>query len=175
MRRLVFVGVLFLAMISIADAASFGSAKKAAAEKEDYFKSPGHDVLFVIEGVNLIDRRERPDEAVEVQLTISAGNDTSTDKTRTPCVMRFPMDEVVANMLSDYNKPNTDRQKFLLDAALYSPTIVILAQSQASYAGISGHVYYAGKEVLSDKSAVEYGAINLSYTLPLKEILEAQK
>jgi len=176
MKRLMWITVCTL-LISINSAWALNAkVQKAIAEKEAYFKDPKNDVLFVIMAARTNGGAELIEEGISVVLTISDSSGTDTFKARTPCVMRFPMSEAMAVGLEEYRKTSgAGREKFLMQVDLSAPTITIMAQSQVSYAGLGGHVYYAGKEVFHDTSAVEYGAINLSYTLPVRQFLETQK
>lgn len=176
MKRLIWITVFALLMSVNSAWALSAKVKEAIAQKEAYFKDPKNDVLFVISAVNLNTGAEIFERDIDITLTMTTGGSSDTSKTRTPYVMRFPMDEGMSVMLEEYRKTSgAEREKFLMQATLSAPTIVIMAQSQENFAGLFGHVYFAGKEVLDDRSAVEYGAINLSYTLPLRELLEAQK
>jgi hypothetical protein len=176
MKRLIWIMALMLLLSSSSAWALNAKTKKAIAEKEAYFKDPKNDVLFVIAAVSTRGGAEVLEEDIDVVLTMSDSSGTDTFKARTPCVMRFPMGEIIPVMLEEYNKTSgMNKEKFLMEATLKAPTITIMAQSQTSYAGVGGHVYFNGKEVSHDSSAIEYGAVSLSYTLPLREILEAQK
>jgi len=175
-RRLTWIMVFTLLMSINSAWALSAKIKEAIAQKEAYFKDPKNDVLFVISAVNLDSGAEMFEKDIEIVITMTTDTGSDTSKIRTPYIIRFPMDEAMSVMLEEYRKTSgVDREKFLMQVTLSAPTIVIMAQSQANFAGVAGHVYFAGKEVLNDRSAIEYGAVNLSYTLPLRELLEAQK
>lgn len=176
MKRLILMAMLPFILFLNCGWAPSAKTREALSQKEAYFNDPKNDVLFVITAVNIDNGSEVPDWEVEVALTMSDGSGTNTLKTRTPCVMRFPMNEAMTVMFEEYRKlSGADRERFLMEATLRPSTITIVAQSQAEYAGIGGHVYFAGKEVLYDIAAIEYGVVNLSYNLPVRELLEAAK
>ncbi len=176
MKRLIILAALSLILTTNCAWAANARIKEAIAEKDAYFKDPKNDVLFVIAAVGTRDGREVFEADVDIVLTMNDTSGSDTFKARTPYIMRFPMSEAMAGLLEEYRKTSVaEREKFLMYVDLRAPTMTIMAQSQVSFAGLGGHVYFKGKEVLHDTSAIEYGAVALSYTLPMRQILETQK
>lgn len=173
-KRIVILVLMLCALIfSTQDSVWAGAAqtKKMLAEKEAYFKDPKHDVLVLIEAVDR-NGKSYPNQVLEITVTDALGRNSDTYKTYTPYVVRYPMDELVSGFQQNYDKLSaSDKQQTLLTLPQMC-TLVLMAQEQNGLTGIKGTVYYAGKEQTYDCSAVEYGAIHLTYTLPISELLK---
>ena len=94
-----------------------------------------------------------------------------TFKTSTPFVQVIDLYNGAGRKMGvDLNKLS-NQDKIFLDTQFAQ--ISYLCQSESEYGGLNARAYYSGKELSTDLGAEgQYPAVNLNFTIPLKDIIE---
>ena len=168
-----FILGVFVLLISFSGCATEPVPPKFLADTDAYTKDPKNDVLVEILAVGS-DGTPYLNESVTFNMTKSFLGNTDTSRQETPYALRIPFDNFIAQAKPAYTKLSSAdklRAQVLLAQQLL---ITIVAQSQNESYGVIGIIYFAGKQQVVDKAAIPYGMINLSYSIPVEDLLNKE-
>jgi len=140
------------------------------AEISNYFANPHNKLMVKIETLN-------QNGFGEIQCTCNggsmadAGSHGSSFRTMTPFVRVIDMEDKIKELQAKYDAMPKNQREMVKMAAMQSTGFITYFCQSQGYSGIDGKIYFNGKEVSSDVSNIQYGAITLQYALTPDEIL----
>lgn len=150
---------------------------KAREEKEGYFANPKDKIMILIEGAD--GGLPWANCTTSFGTLSDSGSHSKSFTIMRPYVQIFDSQEIVAKLKQaiidvGYNKlSQLDRAKLNLKLASSLPQYVYTCQSEGA-AGLSGKIYFDGKEVSSDINNLDYGVISLRYSMPPEIFIPAK-
>ncbi|MEK9179579.1 MAG: hypothetical protein AAB893_03885 [Patescibacteria group bacterium] len=140
----------------------------------EYFANPQGKVMITVASVHATEWAQIQCHRTSGLLKKSGAKNESF-KTYAPYVTVTNLSKQIDGMRALYNGASKNDKKFLEMSMAADPLIFIYVCQNQGRGGVVGKIYFNGKEVASDVANIDYGVVNLNYTLSLNDVILEQK